>query len=420
MYELIYKDLSLRTTGYVNPKVMLSKFYPTYFLCLLAFSGCNQKSSDAITQHWYKGNLHTHSYWSDGDEFPEVIMDWYKSHDYQFVALSDHNTLAEGDKWITIWEDSIYQNSFQRYLKEYGDAWVNYRMDSGQIEVKLKTYEEYRSRYEEKENFLIIQSEEISDNFEGKPLHMNATNVQTKIDPHGGNSVAEVLQHNLDAVNDQRESTGIPMIPHINHPNFHYAISLDDMISLHGERFFEVYNGHPQVHNRGDSAHISTEKMWDLINIAYIRDGKPLLYGLATDDSHNYHRKGSTWSNAGRGWIMVEADSLTPAALISSMEAGKFYATSGVVFKTVKFEDDALDVEVQSEPGITYTITFMGCKKGKSKPEEFATQEGVKASFKVTDDMLYVRCKVTSSKLQDNPIEGMLYEMAWTQPVVRK
>ena len=27
---------------------------------------------------WYKGNLHTHSYWSDGDEFPEMIMNWYK------------------------------------------------------------------------------------------------------------------------------------------------------------------------------------------------------------------------------------------------------------------------------------------------------------------------------------------------------
>ena len=64
-------------------------------------------------KHWFKGNLHTHSYWSDGDEFPEVIMDWYKSNGYQFVALSDHNTLAEGDQWIVIAEDSLYQNAFK-------------------------------------------------------------------------------------------------------------------------------------------------------------------------------------------------------------------------------------------------------------------------------------------------------------------
>jgi hypothetical protein len=23
-------------------------------------------------QHWYKGNLHTHSLWSDGDDYPEI------------------------------------------------------------------------------------------------------------------------------------------------------------------------------------------------------------------------------------------------------------------------------------------------------------------------------------------------------------
>src|SRR5687768_2391459 len=42
---------------------------------------------------WWKGNLHTHSLWSDGDDYPEMIVDWYKQHGYQFLALSDHNVL---------------------------------------------------------------------------------------------------------------------------------------------------------------------------------------------------------------------------------------------------------------------------------------------------------------------------------------
>ncbi len=37
---------------------------------------------------WLKGNLHTHSLWSDGDEYPEMIIDWYKSNGYDFVALN--------------------------------------------------------------------------------------------------------------------------------------------------------------------------------------------------------------------------------------------------------------------------------------------------------------------------------------------
>lgn len=27
---------------------------------------------------WYKGNLHTHTLWSDGDDFPEMVADWYR------------------------------------------------------------------------------------------------------------------------------------------------------------------------------------------------------------------------------------------------------------------------------------------------------------------------------------------------------
>ena len=49
--------------------------------------------------HWYRGNLHTHSLWSDGNDVPEMICDWYKENGYQFVALSDHNILSTNPVW---------------------------------------------------------------------------------------------------------------------------------------------------------------------------------------------------------------------------------------------------------------------------------------------------------------------------------
>jgi hypothetical protein len=367
---------------------------------------------------WFKGNLHTHSYWSDGDEFPEVILNWYKSKGYQFMALSDHNTIAEDDKWVTIRNDSIYQKAFQDYLKTYGPNWVAHKIDSGQTSVKLKTFEEYSHKVEEKGKFLVIKSEEITDKYEDKHIHMNATNIQKKIEPMGGNSVAEVMQNNLDQVLKQREKTGIPMIPHINHPNFYYSISLDDMISLNGERFFELYNGHPMVHNTGDATHIATEKMWDQINISYLENNKPLMYGLATDDSHHYHNQGNSWSNAGRGWVMVQADTLSAEALINSLESGDFYSSTGVELKTLAHENNVISIEIEPETGITYEITFIGCKEGQTEAKALMVVKETQAEFQVTEDMRFVRCKITSSKLQENPIENMLYEMAWTQPVV--
>ena len=395
----------------------MSYIKSTILVSLFIIAGCADQKSTSEKQ-WFKGNLHTHSYWSDGDEFPEVIMDWYKSNGYQFIALSDHNTLAEGDKWVVISQDSIYQNAFEDYLEDYGSDWVEYKIDSPkQISAKLKTYEEYRGRFEEKGKFLIIQSEEVSDQFDDKPLHMNVTNIQKKINPQGGNSVVEVLQNNIDAAIKQRDELNTPMIPHVNHPNFGHAISLEDMIALRNEKFFEVYNGHPSVNNSGDSLHMSTERMWDLINIAYIENNQPLMYGLATDDSHHYHVKGSKWSNAGRGWIMVSADSLSPASLIGAMEAGQFYASTGVELKDLIFDENKLSIEVEREAGISYNISFIGCEKGETEPEIFMSIEADKASFELTNEILYVRCKITSSKKHSNPIEDLLFETAWTQPV---
>src|SRR5690349_3560433 len=198
------------------------------FLCFLAalliLVGC-EKPTDQ--RKWYKGNLHTHSLWSDGDEFPEMIMDWYKTRGYHFLALTDHNRLAEGEKWIVVPKSRIYEEGFDRYLKKYGEEWVTFKRDTGRIQVRLKTYDEYRTLFED-ENFLVIRSEEVSDRFEGKPMHMNATNVQHVIKPQGGNSMAELMQRNVDAVLQQRKETGVPMIPHINHPNYYFAITAED------------------------------------------------------------------------------------------------------------------------------------------------------------------------------------------------
>ena len=81
------------------------------------------------------------------------------------------------------------------------------------------------------------------------------------------------------------------------------------------------------------------------------------------------------------------------------------------------FKHNNLSVEVKAETGVTYNISFVGCKNGKSEPEELMSVKGDKASFELTDDHLFVRCKITSSKLHGNPIENLLYETAWTQPV---
>jgi len=383
------------------------------FCLLISLFSCK----DEPKQAWLKGNLHTHTYWSDGDAFPEMVLDWYKSHDYDFLALTDHNTLQQGEKWKKIPKSHIYEKAFNDYLEKYGEDWVEYIQDSTGTSVKLKTEEEYLPLFLD-DDFLIIRAEEITDGFEGKPLHMNATNVQSLIEPRHGNSVAEVLQNNINAVLEQREATGEPVMPHINHPNFGWAITVDDMKALRGERFFEVFNGHPSVNNYGDSARMGTEQMWDEINIAYINRDQPIMYGIATDDSHYYHQFGPQFSNSGRGWVMVQTETLNPAAIIEAMEAGKFYASTGVTLESYEVENGTIDIDIQAEEGVTYRSEIIGVKKGSNKSQVIAIHKGDEIEFPVPNDVLFVRVKIVSSKLKENPFEEGDFESAWTQPVV--
>lgn len=393
---------------------------PVTLICFSLFFifSCTQKTSqEASGKKWYKGNLHTHSYWSDGDEFPEVIMKWYKDQGYQFVALSDHNIFQEGEKWKSISADSLYRNAFQNYLSEYGEDWVEYVQEDEELKVKLKTFEEYGPRYTEKEKFIMIPAQEISAGFEGKPLHLNITNLERLIAPMEGGSVVEVLQNNINAVLEQRKTSGKPMMVHINHPNFIWAITLEDMIRLKGERFFEVYNGHPAVHNLGDSTRIGYEAMWDFINIAYLEKGQPLIFGLATDDSHNYHKQGAKFSNSGRGWVVVQADSLEAGTIVEALERGDFYASTGVELEKLSYENNVLEVAALPKEGVNYTLEFIGCKEGDKDTQVLKTVEGNAGSFKLSEDLLFVRCKITSSEPQNNPVENMKNQLAWTQPV---
>jgi len=43
---------------------------------------------------WYKGNLHSHTTNSDGDEHPTRIWSWYRKKGYNFLAITDHNVIT--------------------------------------------------------------------------------------------------------------------------------------------------------------------------------------------------------------------------------------------------------------------------------------------------------------------------------------
>ncbi len=393
---------------------------------------------------WWKGNLHTHSLWSDGDDYPEMIVDWYKKHGYQFLALSDHNILSEGDKWIDASTNKGGDAALHKYLERFGTNWVQLREVKDKRQVRLRTLSEFRGQFEEPGHFLLIQSEEITDKFESTPIHLNATNLRDLIPPQGGSSVLEVMQNDVNAVFEQRRRTGQPMFPHLNHPNFGWGVTAEELMHVQHERFFEVYNGHPLVHNEGDATHAGTDRIWDIILTLRLTElGLGPIYGLATDDAHNYHKHSSTKSNPGRGWVVVRTPALTATNIIASMEAGEFYASSGVRLRDVRRDDMGYTIEIDPEKGVTYTTAFIGTRRGFDRRSEalvdkkgaalqvtrrysadigavLAEVKGTRARYVLKGDEIYVRARIVSSKLKANPYVKGEFERAWTQPLVPK
>jgi hypothetical protein len=304
-------------------------------LLLVAISGpTNSEVAGSTSATWYKGNTHTHTLNSDGDSTPEDVVRWYREHGYQFLVLTDHNFLTGVDALNAL--------------------------------------------HGADERFLVIKGEEVTDKFADKPLHLNGLDVAELVMPQKGTSVVDTLQRNVDAI---RKARGVP---HINHPNFGWAITADELQQVENNKLFEIFNGHPHVNNQGGGGIAGLEAAWD-----HILTSGQMLYGIAVDDAHVFKRP---WdrnaARPGQGWVMVRAERLHPRALLEAME--------------LQTNEQEIAITIKEDPTAKYRIQFIG-KGGKLLKEEIASP----ARYQIRGDEGYVRGRVLDSN-------GL---MAWTQPV---
>lgn len=298
---------------------------------------------------WYKGNTHTHTLNSDGDSSPDDVARWYREHGYHFLVLSDHNFLT----------------------------------DPTALNALLGADEQY----------LLIPGEEITDAVGGKPLHINGLAVDRVVKPQGGQTVAEALQRDVDAI---RAANGVP---HLNHPNFGWSVTAADIQRVRNDRLFEIFNGHPMVNNLGGGGMPGLEEIWDVI----LSSGK-LLYGVATDDAHQFKRPGDpSAAGPGRGWVVVRAARLGAREVIAALEGGDFYASTGVELLDVQRSTRRVEVRIKPDAWSRYTTRFIG-KEGRVLAESAANP----AVYDIKGDEGYVRAVVLESN----------GKKAWVQPVM--
>ena len=306
------------------------------------------QTAPAPSQRWYKGNTHTHTVNSDGDSTPDEVVRWYREHAYNFLVLTDHNYLTSVDGLNAV----------------HGAA----------------------------DKFLVVRGEEVTSTVASKAVHVNGLNLDELVVAPTGTSVVQVMQQSVDGI---RRAQGIP---HINHPNFTWAMTADDLRQVERTRLLEIFNGHPQVNNEGGGGVPGLEEVWDRI----LTSGR-LMYGVAVDDAHHFKRPGDPLaSGPGRGWVYVRADRLDARAIVEALERGDFYASTGVELAAYDVTRTSIALKVKPTTYSKYRIQFIG-REGRV----LAEQTDAAASYSFKGDEGYVRARI---------LESNGYT-AWTQPV---
>lgn len=313
-------------------------------LSFAAWPGPAQRGEEL---RWFKGNLHTHTLNSDGDSTPDAVARWYRDHRYNFLILSDHNYFT----------DPQGLNAF------LGAA----------------------------DRFLLIGGEEVTSRFERKPIHVNAYGLRELVDPVFGNGIVATIQGNVDAIRAKRG------LPSLNHPNFGWAVTPAELAQVNNLRLVEVYNGHPGTNDEGGGGAPGLEEMWDVSLTAGKR-----LFGIAVDDAHSFKTLGPDQSNPGRGWVEVQTSELTAEAIIAALDAGNFYASTGVELETMVRNKNEFHFTIKESGDRKFTTQIVG-----ANGEVLAAMQGREVNYRLQAGQKYARATVRDSG----------GDRAWVQPV---
>lgn len=316
----------------------------SFVVCVAALS----QTAAPEEQRWFKGNTHTHTLNSDGDSTPYDVVKWYREHGYNFVFITDHE----------------YITNVGVLNELFGKAG----------------------------SFVVISGQEVTDRFDSKPLHINALGIDSVVMPNALAGSVATLQKNID---DVRAKGGVPQL---NHPNFGWALTAAEIKQLKNITLVEIFNGHPLVNNLGGGGSPSAEQIWDDV----LSSGR-VMYGIADDDSHYFKRPGDkTAPLPGQAWVYVRASELTPTAVLSALDRGDFYASTGVELEEYSADGSGIALKIKEQRGSKYRIEFIG-RGGRV----FAESAQSPATYRFKGNELYVRAKVYESN----------GKLAWTQPI---
>ncbi|NWF68848.1 MAG: CehA/McbA family metallohydrolase [Chloroflexi bacterium] len=214
---------------------------------------------------FWRGNLHTHSTFSDGTLTPQQVCQVYREAGYHFLAITDH------------------------FMQQYGFHITD-------------------TRAEQRSDFTMLLGAELhaGETELGHLWHVLAVGL-----PH---DFAPNLPHENGSEIAARALAAGAFVA-AAHPDW-YGLTEGDILSLGAIHAIEIYNATSSDHNDKPGG-------WSLVDVLLMRGKR--YFVCATDDAHFKH----TRQDALRGWVWVKSESLTPEALLAALKRGEYYSSTG-------------------------------------------------------------------------------------------
>jgi len=283
--------------------------------------------------HFQRGNIHTHTTISDGGSSPEQTITWYRSHGYQFLALTDHNSFSRPAHYAS--------------LQEPG--------------------------------FVLLSGEEITMTGKGRQVHVNALCTKSKI-PGGNFANAAVAL--ATAINQVRSQGGVAIV---NHPNFDWALTAADVTDARDASLLEIASGHPYVHSAGDASHPSHERLWDIALTA----GADFM-GVGVDDEHHIDVSSDPPATPGKAWVSVFSEKTESVAICGALAQGQLYSSTGIELARIAVSERSYELEVRD---LRATVVFIGAD-GRELERVSGVGGNRAARYTLQGDEGYVRARV--------------------------
>jgi hypothetical protein len=169
-----------------------------------------------------------------------------------------------------------------------------------------------------------------------------------------------------------------------------------EVAALNGFFALEVYNHGCEVETRTGYA----TDYWDVL----LRAGRR-VWAVATDDNHNANWFGEApdeWDSYG-GWVMVNAATLSPEAVLEALIAGRFYASTGPTIHEFAIERGVARVECSPVERIHFRSYPQRGYSRSARGKGTVTA----AEYELSGDEQYLRIECVDERGRT----------AWSQPV---